>query len=69
MLKNRIVEKPYGWVFSYNSKEYLKSKNIFDMLIGTGPAIVNKFTKEVSICGSAHPKEHYIDMYEKNLIS
>jgi Immunity protein 35 len=32
-----VVEKPYGWIFSYQSKEFLKSRNPMRALAGNAP--------------------------------
>jgi hypothetical protein len=58
------IEKEYGWVFFYQTKEYLKTGNIVDALVGNAPYIVNKYTGELIETGTAKPVEEYIAEYE-----
>ena len=40
ILDEETIMKPYGWVFSYNSRAYLATRDAFDGLIGNGPIVV-----------------------------
>ena len=64
ILDNETIEKEYGWVFFYQTKEYLKTGNILDALVGNAPYIVNKYTGELIETGTANPIEDYIAEYE-----
>lgn len=59
------IEKEYGWVFFYETKEYLKTCDFVDTLVGNAPYIVNKYTGEVIETGTAYPVDEYIEEYEK----
>lgn len=61
------IEKEWGWVFFYNTSEYLKSGKLAEALMGNAPYIVNKNTGEVIETGSAYDIEHYINEYESKL--
>ena len=67
ILENETIEKDWGWVFFYQSKAFIKSNNFIDMLAGTAPYIVNKHTGKITLTGTAHPIEYYIQEYEKTL--
>jgi Immunity protein 35 len=41
------LEKDYGWIFSYNTEEFLKTRDYDYSLINNGPIIVNKETGAV----------------------
>ncbi|GAA0561926.1 YrhB domain-containing protein [Chitinophaga japonensis] len=67
LLLDDVIEFEYGWVFFYQSKEYLKTGDILDALGGNAPIIVNKFDGSLHITGTAHPVEKYISDYVKDL--
>ena len=64
IIDDETIEKEYGWVFFYQTKEYLKTGNIIDALAGNAPYIVNKYTGELIETGTANPVEEYIAEYE-----
>jgi hypothetical protein len=41
------LEKPYGWIFSYNSHRFLETGDYSYSVVGNGPVIVNRMTGEV----------------------
>ena len=65
IIDDETIEKEYGWVFFYETKEYLKTGDILDTVVGNAPYIVNKYTGEVIETGTAYPIEDYIAEYEK----
>ena len=65
IIDSETIEKEYGWVFFYQTKEYLKTGDIVDTLVGNAPYIVNKYTGEVIETGTAYPIEDYIAKYEE----
>ena len=64
ILDSETIEKEYGWVFFYDTKEYLMTGDILDTLVGNAPYIVNKYTGEIIETGTANPIEDYIAEYE-----
>ena len=64
IIDDETIEKEYGWVFFYQTKEYLKTGNMIDTLVGNAPYIVNKYTGELIETGTANPIEQYIAEYE-----
>ena len=64
IIDNETIEKEYGWVFFYQTKDYLETGNIVDALVGNAPYIVNRFTGELIETGTANPIEDYIAEYE-----
>lgn len=67
VVDDQTIEKEWGWVFFYNSIDYLKSGEITDALAGNAPYIVNKITGEILATGTAYDIEHYIKEYESKL--
>ena len=42
ILRDQTLERPYGWVFFYQSRRYLETGLISDALAGNGPLLVEK---------------------------
>jgi hypothetical protein len=47
----------------------VETRNFLYALGGNGPYIVNRYTGEVRVTGTARPTEEYIAEYEKSLAS
>ena len=58
------IERPFGWVFVYNSRTYLKTGDFSDRLVGNAPLIVDRETGKLHVTGTAKPVEHFIAEYE-----
>ncbi len=67
ILEDETTEKDYGWVFFYQSRNYLETESFIDSLVGNAPYIVNKHTGELFVTGTAKPVEEYIEEYESKL--
>ncbi len=55
VLEPATIEKPYGWVFFYNSRRYVETGNMIHALIGHGPVIFVAKTGEIIELGSTIP--------------
>ena len=69
IIESATLERPYGWVFFYQSRSYLESGDEIRMLAGNAPLIINKLTGSVNLTGTALPIEHYLSQYESQLAS
>ena len=67
ILEDKTIEGAFGWVFFYESKNYIESRDYADMLMGNAPIIINKKSGEVHITGTAEPIEVYIEHYKQSL--
>ena len=54
----------FGWVFFYQSTAYLSTGSVGDLLAGNAPFIVDKYTSEIRVLGTARPLEAYLEEYE-----
>jgi hypothetical protein len=63
------IERPWGWVFFYNTARYIETGDALLGVGGNAPYIVNRHTGEIRTTGTAHPIEHYIRQYEASLSS
>jgi len=64
LANSETLEKDFGWVFFYNSKDYIETGNFRSMLAGNAPFIVDRNSGEVHVTGTAKPVEDYITDYE-----
>lgn len=63
---NATIERPFGWVFFYNSKLFIESGDIGDDAVGNAPIIVDRRDGSIHVTGTAGPLERYLDRYEKS---
>lgn len=56
-----IQEHDFGWVFFYNSKEFVESGKIMHKLAGNAPLIVDRNDGHIYVTGTARPLTDYID--------
>jgi hypothetical protein len=61
------IEKPFGWVFFYNSKKFLDGGRYSDRLAGNGPVIVNAHNGTVEFFGSGRSPLEIVQEYESKL--
>ena len=67
IIDSATLERPFGWVFFYQSKEFLLTGGSHTQLAGNAPLIVNQHTGRVVVTGTAEPVEEYIARYEASL--
>lgn len=59
-----IIEADFGWIFFYQSKQYLETETLKYALAGNAPFIVDRDSGEIVETGTVHPIEYYIKEYE-----
>lgn len=67
IVESATIERAFGWVFFYQSREYLKSGSIHHALAGNAPLVVDRLTGDIVVTGTTHPIEHYLAEYEASL--
>jgi Immunity protein 35 len=67
VLDDKIIERPFGWIFFYNSEKFLTTRNVIHRLAGNGPVFVNRETGAVAFFGSTPPLEVILAEYESKL--
>jgi len=65
IIENLTIEKPFGWVFFYDSKKYLETGNVDDAIAGNGPVFVNKHDGSIEFCGSYKSVQEFISEHER----
>lgn len=68
ILEDKTIEKEWGWVFFYQSKKYIETGDIGEMLAGNAPFIVNKKNGRLYETGTAEDIEYYIKEFEQTLL-
>lgn len=64
ILDQHTIEKPWGWVFFYDSRKHYESGDHRDLIAGNAPYIVNRFDGSLHDTGTAEKTEYYIQNYE-----
>ena len=67
IVESSTIERPLIWVFFYQSKKYLETRDYKYALFGNGPIIVNKLTGDLVQCGSSPQFRKTIEEYENKL--
>ena len=67
ILEEETIEKEWGWVFFYQSKKYIETDDIGEILTGNAPYIVNKKSGQLHVTGTTEDIEHYINEFEQTL--
>ncbi len=67
VVEKNTIEKPFGWVFFYNSKRFVETGESRYRLAGNGPFIVNKHNGSVEFFGASRPPLEVVEEYEQRL--
>ena len=67
IVEESTIEKPYGWVFSFNSKQFVETRDMLYALLGNAPIIVNKYDGSFQFTGPCPSIEENIRAYEKKM--
>jgi hypothetical protein len=65
--EDAALAKPYGWVFFWDGKEYIETKNPRTRFAGNAPVIVDRIDGEVRVTGTAESLDVYLARYEATL--
>ena len=61
-----VTDKPYGWVFYYQTKSQVPN-DVSAFMAGNAPIIFDRIDGEIRVTGTAHETEHYLNEYEATL--
>lgn len=59
------IEYDFGWVFCWNTKEFMESRDFRHGLAGNAPFIVDRNDGQLYVTGTAHRLDYYIEEYRK----
>jgi hypothetical protein len=63
--EDRTLERPFGWVFFYTTREHLATGDWRKAAPGVAPLIIDRRDGSVHSTGTRHPVEYYIQEYER----
>ena len=67
IIDEHTIERPFGWVFFYDSLRHQQTQSASNLLAGNAPLIVNRFDGSLHVTGTSRPTEEYIREYEAQL--
>jgi len=65
LLMDEVVEFEFGWMYFYQSYDYVMYGNEDFLIGGNSPIIVDKYFSKAIITGSRYDYQYYIDAYKK----
>jgi hypothetical protein len=65
LLESAMLEKPYGWYFYAQSKEYIETGDILKQMVGSGGFLVERESGRILNFSSADSVENWLKSYEK----
>lgn len=64
ILDDATIERPWGWVFFYQTREFIETGDPLRGLLGNAPLIVERHSGRVIPTGTAHSIEFYVENFE-----
>lgn len=64
LLDNKTIERSFGWVFFYDSKQHIETGEIRHMLAGNAPLVVTRHDGKLHETGTTFPLSHYLNKFE-----
>ena len=61
ILEGQTIEKPYGWIFFYNTKEFLETGNYLFHLAGNAPILVLRNNGMVIKTSTHEPLDDFLN--------
>jgi hypothetical protein len=60
-----MIEEDFGWIFHYQSAEFLSTGNIYESFIGNAPVLVDRENGAIQSTGTALEIDFFIKVYRK----
>lgn len=64
LLDSKTIEKNFGWIFFYDSKDHAETGDFRYALAGNAPLVVTRVDGAVHVTGTAFPLEKYLEQFE-----
>lgn len=64
--ERKTIEKMFGWIFSYNTRQFIDLGDHKYKLVGSGPVIVNKYDHAIHLCGPLDVMNNFVEKYERD---
>jgi hypothetical protein len=62
-----VQENDFGWVYVYNSKEFMETGDFCCSLAGNAPVIVDRSNGKLYETGTAQPIDHYVNEFRRGV--
>ena len=69
ILDEETLERHFGWIFFYQSQEFLETRELGARMAGNAPLIVDRDKGSVHETGTAHEVEHYLAAFENRRLT
>ena len=66
LMLDRTREEPFGWVFFYQTRDYIDTGDFRSQLAGNAPIVVMRDSGEVEVTGTARPLDEYLDRFRSS---
>jgi hypothetical protein len=63
----RVDEHEFGWVYFYDSSRHAEGGDPKYALVGNAPLVVDKNDGKLYVTGTAHPVDHYLELYRQGV--
>ena len=65
LMDGNTMERDYGWIFFYDSKDHIEKGGISHALAGNAPFVVTRTDGLVHETGTALPLERYLEKFSR----
>lgn len=66
IIEDETIEFQFGWLFFYQSEEFVKTGNMDSIIGGNASLIVDKFNSSIHVTGTRMSEDFYIEKYCKH---
>lgn len=67
LLISEVMQKDFGWIFLFNTREYVETGNNSSRLAGNAPLIFDKLDGVIYITGTSDTLESYVEQYRHGI--
>jgi len=60
-----VTEEDFGWIFHYQSAEFLRTGNIYESFLGNAPVLVDRENGAIQSTGTALGIDFFVRVYKK----
>jgi hypothetical protein len=64
IVDDKTIERPFGWVFFYQSQQYIDTQDRMYALLGNSPIFIDRATGHASSASGGIPPHLLIEAYE-----
>lgn len=65
LLPERIIEKEWGWVFHFNTRQFVETRDPQALLPGCGPLVVERTDGAYTFLSTSMAPDVALEMYER----